>query len=324
MPEVPRTGRLRRDRAGRTSRRWVADKPLVPTTGYIDLDGHRLYYESYGEGERVLVYLHGLLLDASLNRGLARALAERGHRVVLLDLLGHGHSDKPTAASEHRMDRYALQVVALMDALSIESAVVGGVSLGANVSLLTAVRAPERVRGLVLEMPVLEWAAPVAALTFVPLLLVLRYGSGLARVLASVARRVPRTGIDPLNSVFEALSLQPEQAAAVLQGILVGPIAPTVEERAAITAPTLILAHRADLLHPLSDAADLAREMASARLLRASSPLELRLRPERLTGKLAEFLDKVWTDTGRGSRPLPLLARDRAVLPDLQSSGGTA
>lgn len=313
------------ERAKRTARRWVSNKPpSLPMTGYIDFDGKRLGYESYGEGERILVYLHGLLLDALLNRGLARALADRGHRVVLLDLLGHGKSDKPTAASEHRMDRYALQVVALLDALGIEAAVVGGVSLGANVSLLTAVQAPERVRGLVLEMPVLERAAPVAALTFVPLLLVLRYGSGFARALGSIARRVPRTGIDPLNSVFEALSLQPEQAAAVLQGILVGPIAPTVEERSAITAPTLILAHRADLLHPLSDASDLAREMPSARLLRASSPLELRLRPERLTAELAEFLDKVWADAGQATGSRAVRARERIVLADLQSSGGAA
>ena len=39
-------------------------------------------------------------------------------------------------------------------------AVVGGVSLGANVSLLVAAQAPERVQGMVLEMPVLEWAVP--------------------------------------------------------------------------------------------------------------------------------------------------------------------
>jgi pimeloyl-ACP methyl ester carboxylesterase len=278
----------------------VSDEPpSPPATGFIDVDGRRLYYESYGKGERVLVYLHGLLLDASLNRGIARALAARGNRVILLDLLGHGRSDKPTAASEHRMDRYAEQVISLMDALGIEQAVVGGVSLGANVSLLAGVQAPQRVSGLVLEMPVLELAAPVAALTFVPLLLVLRYGSGAARVLGSIARRVPRTGIDPLNSVLEAVSLRPEQAAAVLQGILVGPMAPNVEERAALNTPTLIIGHRADLLHSLSDAAHLAREMPRARLLRASSPLELRLRPQRLTLEVAGFLDEVWGDMGQ-------------------------
>ena len=79
--------------------------------------GHELVYDVYGEGERLLVYTHGLLLDAELNRGIAAALAERGNRVVLLDLLGHGRSDKPTHASEYRIDSYAEQVFALLDHL---------------------------------------------------------------------------------------------------------------------------------------------------------------------------------------------------------------
>jgi pimeloyl-ACP methyl ester carboxylesterase len=87
---------------------------------------------------------------------------------VLLDLLGHGGSDKPAHATQHRMDRYARQVVAVLDELGVDRAIVGGVSLGANVSLRVAVQAPERVAALLLEMPVLEWATPAAASLFVP------------------------------------------------------------------------------------------------------------------------------------------------------------
>jgi pimeloyl-ACP methyl ester carboxylesterase len=263
-------------------------------SGSFSYDGYRLHFESYGEGERVLVYLSGLLLDSHLNTGIARALAERGNRVVLLDLLGHGLSDKPATASAHRMDLYVPQVIALLDHLGVEKAVIGGVSLGADVSLFTAVRHPERLRGLMIEMPVLEWATPFAALTFVPVLLLLRYGRGVAGGLSSLARRVPRLPVDPLNSFVSALSLRPEQAAAVLHGILVGPVAPTAEERRAIGIPTLVLGHQADLLHPLSDATDLAEQIPGARLVRARSPLELRLLPERLTAEMAAFLEEVW------------------------------
>jgi len=115
---------------------------------------YRLCYEVYGSGDKVLVWLHALLFDGNLGRGLARRLAARGNRVVLLDLLGHGRSDKPRHAGPHRMDLYAEQVVGLLDELGVDQAVLGGVSLGTNVSLLATVRAPERVRGLVLEMPV--------------------------------------------------------------------------------------------------------------------------------------------------------------------------
>src|SRR5262245_52470098 len=98
-------------------------------TRYVSFGRYRLAYEVYGSGDRVLVWLHGLLLDANLSRGLAQALASRGNRVVLLDLLGHGRSDKPRHAGAHRMELYAGQVLRLLDELGVEEAVLGGVSL---------------------------------------------------------------------------------------------------------------------------------------------------------------------------------------------------
>jgi len=118
-------------------------------------DGSRLVYDVYGTGDRVVIYTHGLLLDSQLNRGIAEALAEHGNRVVLLDLLGHGRSDQPHHATQYRIDRYADQIVGLMDHLGVDRAVLAGLSLGANASLFAAARYPERVRALVLEMPVL-------------------------------------------------------------------------------------------------------------------------------------------------------------------------
>lgn len=267
-------------------------------TEYFVHDGHRLAYEVHGSGDRLLVYLNALLLDANMNRGIARTLAKRGSRVVLLDLLGHGRSDKPAHASEYRMDTYVGQVFALLDELGAPEAVLGGVSLGANVSLLAAVHSPDRVRGLVLEMPVLEWAAPAAALTFVPVVLGLHYCQRTAGFLTALVRRVPRSGFGPLDSVLNAGSLQPDSMAAVLHGILVGPIAPTVDQRAALTRPALVLGHRADLIHPFSDAVSLARQLPTARLLPTRSLFELRLRPRRLTAEIAEFLDEVWDGEG--------------------------
>ena len=256
--------------------------------------GRRLAYEVYGEGDRLVVYMHGLLLDANLNRPMAQALAAQGNRVVLLDLLGHGQSDKPAHASEYRMDLYVDQVMALLDHLKAEQAVLGGLSLGANVSLLAAVQDPDRVRGLVLEMPVLERAVPAVALTFVPLLLGLSYGRVPLGMVTALVRRAPRTPFPPANSVLNAGSLKPEQMAAVLHGVLLGPVAPTFEQRAAITVPTMVIGHGHDFIHPFSDAAALVRLLPNGRLLRASSVLELRARPARLTGEIAGFLEETW------------------------------
>lgn len=257
-------------------------------------EDRRLAYETYGDGDRVLVLLHGLLMDARLNRALARALAARGHRVVLLDLLGHGASDKPQHAAEYRLDVYAQQVVSLLDHLRARRAVIGGMSLGANVSLHVAARHPERVQGLIVEMPVLERAVPAAALTFVPALLAVHYALPLARAVSWAASRLSRTRNDVIGGLLAPLASPPEVTTAVLHGILVGPTVPTVDERRSIEAPTLVLGHRADLIHPFSDAEALVRQMPDARLVRARSILELRVRPRRLRREIERFLVEAW------------------------------
>src|SRR5436305_4963755 len=112
-------------------------------------DGHRLAYTEYGEGPRTCVLIHGLLLSQKMHRPLAKALAARGNRVITMDLLGHGKSDRPRDMWRYSMSFYGAQVVALMDHLEIEQAVVMGTSLGANTALEVAAATPERLRGMV-------------------------------------------------------------------------------------------------------------------------------------------------------------------------------
>jgi pimeloyl-ACP methyl ester carboxylesterase len=257
---------------------------------------YRLSYETYGSGDRVLVWMHGLLLDANLSRGLARRLAARGNRVVLLDLLGHGRSDKPRHAGPHRMDLYAEQVLCLLDELGADQVVLGGVSLGTNVSLLATVQAPDRVRGLVLEMPVLEWAAPAAALVFAPLLLEVHYARAVLRLVSRIASRLPSSRLGPVGSFISSAASDPDETAAVLHGVLLGPIAPTIDQRRAITAPALVLGHGIDLIHSFADAKRLARQLPDARLIRTRTFAELWVHPARLTAEISEFLDRVWAD----------------------------
>jgi pimeloyl-ACP methyl ester carboxylesterase len=267
-----------------------------PDRGTVSWNGRSLAYEGYGDGDRLVVLLHGLLMDTHLNKGVAHALAALGYRVVLLDLLGHGNSDKPEHAAEYRMDTYAEQVLALLDHLEVDEAVLGGVSLGANVSLHLAARHPDRVRGLLIEMPVLERAVPAAALTFVPALLAVHYALPVARAVSRMVRKVRPTGNALLDSALAPLASPPDVSAAILHGILVGPTVPTVDERRGIAVPALVVGHRADFIHPFSDAEALARQLPNARLVRASSVIELRWRPERLLAEIDRFLSELMAD----------------------------
>jgi pimeloyl-ACP methyl ester carboxylesterase len=79
-------------------------------------EGYTLGYEQHGpvDGPPLLL-IHGLLLDAAVNRNLAQAMAAEGYRVILLDLIGHGRSSKPKSATELRVDFFAEQVIAALD-----------------------------------------------------------------------------------------------------------------------------------------------------------------------------------------------------------------
>lgn len=254
----------------------------------------RLAYRSYGSGAKVVVLTHGLLMDGTMFSKLAPPLAARGFRVVTVDMLGHGASDQPHDMTAHSMTDYGKDVVALLDHLGVRQAVVGGTSLGANVALEVAVAAPERVRALVLEMPVLEHGLSGAALAFVPLALALRVGGvKVMGTLSRLARKIPRSFF-LADLLIDFVRRDPAASLAVLDGVTFGRVAPPREERMLLTQPALIIGHPNDPIHPFSDADTLAHELRNAKLLEARSILEWRLRPARLDAALAGFLDEVW------------------------------
>ena len=275
--------------------------PVYPVEQSYYFHGHyRLGYEIYGPPKGAAVLLvHGILLDSYCNRDIAGALANEGFRVILLDLLGHGRSDKPIKAAEHRVDFYAEQVLGLMDHLGLERAVLGGVSLGAITTLTAACLAPHRVRALLLEMPVMENAVPAAALMLVPLMIAVHYIKPAYRVFARLLRRLPEAQRPVLTSVRNALAAEPEVIRAILHGVLVGPIVPSIRRRKHIQSPALVIGHARDPLHDLADAKALKRQLPNAEVIVARSMMELRTRPERLMPKILEFLRKVPAETDR-------------------------
>lgn len=267
--------------------------PASIKTGHFEYNGYRLAYEVHGDSGTPCVLVHGLLLDSLIYRELALAFVEQGYQVILLDLLGHGGSDKPTNPNEHRIDFYASQVLACLDHLDIERALIGGVSLGAIAALQAADQAPERCLGLFLEMPVMEWSTTFAAMLLVPLLTVVDYMKIFHRPVARGLQRLPRPRRAWIASALNGASTEPEVVTAVLHGILVGPVVPAAARRRQLTMPALVIGHGFDRLHSYRDAATLARELPDGHLLKAHSLLELRARPGRLWRDIQPFLRRV-------------------------------
>ena len=255
--------------------------------------GREISYTEHGGGPRVIVLIHGLLMDGRMYTKLAPTLASHGHHVIAVDMLGHGASAQPHEMTAYSMPQFGRDVIALLDHLGLPEAVIGGTSLGANIALEVAVAAPARVRGLVVEMPVLENALPAAAAAFVPLALALRVSQRLMAGVAALTRRIPRSHF-LIDVVIDFVRRDPAASLAVLNGILFGRVAPPAEDRRALAQPTLVIGHPSDPIHPFSDADRLAHELANARLVTARSMVEWRFRPARLDRELLGFLDEVW------------------------------
>jgi pimeloyl-ACP methyl ester carboxylesterase len=117
---------------------------------FIDLDGARLYYYAAGTrgGGEPVVFLHGFPTSSHLWADVVPLLPD-GRRLVVLDLLGYGRSDRPTGRPVS-VRGHAERTIALLDALGINRACIVGHDAGGGVAQVMAVRWPQRVSHLAL------------------------------------------------------------------------------------------------------------------------------------------------------------------------------
>ena len=122
--------------------RAQADWPhVVPSK-----DGTPISYEIYGAGESTLVFVHGWSCDARYWRAQLPHFAEN-HRVVMLDLAGHGHSG--TTRSQYTMRAFGEDVKAVIEATGSRRIILIGHSMGGSVIAEAARLMPSRVIGLI-------------------------------------------------------------------------------------------------------------------------------------------------------------------------------
>lgn len=113
-----------------------------------DLDLHCVVWEpADGMSRPPFLLVHGLASNARLWDGVARHLAELGHRVVAVDQRGHGHSSKPDDGFDMATVAHDLEL--LVASIGFERPVVVGQSWGANVVVELAHRSPGVIRGVV-------------------------------------------------------------------------------------------------------------------------------------------------------------------------------
>ncbi|HEY8916685.1 MAG TPA: alpha/beta hydrolase [Chitinophaga sp.] len=116
-------------------------------SGYAAVNGIKVYYEVYGEGQP-LVLLHGAFMTIGLNWGQLIPELSKTRKVIAIELQGHGH----TQFSDRKLSHATLasDVEGVLDHLKIDSADVAGYSYGGAVAYQFAIQSPKRLRKLVI------------------------------------------------------------------------------------------------------------------------------------------------------------------------------
>ena len=123
----------------------AAPLPKAREENYVENDGARIWYSTYGAGSPVIL-LHGGLGHSGNWGYQVPALMDAGYRAVVIDSRGHGRSTR-----DERLYSYELMgsdVLAVMDALRLEKATMAGWSDGACIALVLAAQVPTRVAGV--------------------------------------------------------------------------------------------------------------------------------------------------------------------------------
>lgn len=125
---------------------------LPDREGYVERDGVRVKYEVHGDGDTTIVLMPGWGLPLRAWKAQIPYLA-RHYRVIAYDTRGTGDSDRPIGPEAYALAEHVGDVIAVMDAAGVRSAVIVGKSRGAQTALMLAVDHPERVDAVIGAAP---------------------------------------------------------------------------------------------------------------------------------------------------------------------------
>lgn len=246
----------------------------TPIDQYVQVGTVKTRYWEAGEGKQTLILLHGAGGSVEFWYYNVPALA-RKHRVIAIDMVGSGRSDKPSAS--YSLTYQAEFIQGFMDAMSIRSAVLVGHSMSGGAALQLALMAPERIEKLVLvgsfglgrEVTLSARLAtlPMAVRSLQPAPSVMR---PMLRQNVFNVDAIPQEWIDLRYPIFALPGrkdplIQMARTNLHLFGVRESVYQPIVQKLPNITAPTLVIWGQQDRIIPIAHAHVAAKNLPNAK-----------------------------------------------------------
>ena len=268
---------------------------------FVEINGHRLRYRLAGEGPLV-VFGHGLMgsIEQVTPEGLDLAAVHSRVRLLTYDARGHGQSHGPEDHTHYTWETLGRDMSAFVDHAGETAAIVGGASMGAATALWMAVEQPERVKALAILMPPPlggpEFQRPDEknAIAFLEMLSLAIQATGIEQTIA-FAKNMPGFGATPEEAEERANWLRAQNPLTLLyaiRGLVQAPVHHPDDYRR-ITAPTIVVAHAGDGLHPVRAAELLAEKIPNCKLIVSPEPGYWTNHPQEFLALMLEWMEEL-------------------------------
>jgi pimeloyl-ACP methyl ester carboxylesterase len=271
------------------------------TFEYAEINGHRLRYRLAGNGPLVL-FGHGLMgnIEQVTPDGLDLADVHARVRLLTYDARGHGHSGGPEDPSHYTWESLGRDMSALIDHAGETSAIIGGASMGAATALWMAVEQPERVRALAILMPPPlggpDFQKPDErnAIAGLEMLSMGVQAAGIEQTIA-FAKNLPGFAASPQEADLKEAWLRAQNPLTLryaIPGLVKSPFHHP-DDYGRIQAPSIVVAHEGDPLHPVRAAKLLADRIPDCELVVAREPGYWTSHPDAFMGEMLRWLERL-------------------------------
>jgi len=250
-----------------------------PDSRFIAIRNVDVHYKIEGKGDNVLIFLHGFGASTFTWHKVIKPLS-KNYTLIAYDRTGFGYSSRPmpgewSGESPYSQESQVEQIVALMDALGVDKAVLVGNSAGGVTAALTTLKYPERIKALILVGAAIfkggppDWLAPLIRIPQVKRLghlLIRKYYTNFFEIARKLAWHDPSKQTEEILAGYRKPMRARDWDRALWEFALAYKSSSLKERLSDIKVPVLVITGEDDRIVPPEASEKIARKIPNAEL----------------------------------------------------------